>query len=1306
MTGTAVPVGRVAADPRTDWTPLTTAQEGLWFAQRLDPDNPIFWTSQAIQLAGPLDREAFCRAVDTTMAEADGLTIGFRETPAGPEQQIGAHPVPPLTVIDLRHTPDPASAANQWMTADRTRPRDLQRDPLVNQTLFILGDAQHCWYLGLHHLVTDGYATMLLLQQVAAWYRAMVQGDPPPTPLPPHATVLQADADYHASEHYQRDREWWQDDLAHLTEVRSLTSGIARSAVTAHRTARPLPTATIDAIKAAAQTADQLWPDVLIAVTAAWVARLTGSNEVVLGLPTMNRFGRSVARVPSLVMNVLPCRLIIDERTALQEVLRRTAGRLRQVRRHGRYRGEQVRRDLGRSGQDQRLHGPLVNVLPFDEPLALPGIDVTSTLHGTGPVDDLSIEFRSSMDGQGLALSIEANPALYEPDTVATFADSLLAFLDVACRAETLSAVPTVSDAAARAWLGRVNATAHPVPATTLTALIEATMQRQPDAVAIRDETETLTWRDLEHRTRALALQLQSLGAHRETIVSIELPRSIALVVGIVAILRSGAAWLPIDPSDPAPRRQAMLETAQPVLRLVATPDDLPGATLHVEEFARHTAAPLPAVALRPDDPAYVIYTSGSTGTPKGVMIEHGAIVNRLLWMQDALGVTTADVFLQKTPATFDVSVWEFILPLISGATLVVAPPDLHRDPIALARLIREAGVTIVHFVPPMLALFVEATDETPLPLRRIVTSGEALPATLRDRVHARWQLALDNLYGPTEAAIDVTWWQATADDTTPVVPLGYPVWNTRLYVLDAQQRLLPPTVEGELYLAGAQLARGYLGRDDLTSERFRPDPFGPPGARMYATGDRASWRHDGAVLYHGRSDDQVKIRGVRIELEDVAAAVRRLPGVAEAVVIRRDDHPGDPALVAYVVAGGVQLHEETMLAALRDALPTALVPSACVVLDALPLTSSGKVDRRALPAPTRTTGPSTRAPDTERERHLVALFREVLDLSTTDAVSVDSDFFRLGGHSLRAARLLVRIREALQLDPGLGAIFAHSTPARLAAHLDSLTGGTDDLVGLDPLLLLAGDPASPLAPLFLVHPAGGITWCYGALARALTGNRPVYGIQSPGLHPDDHLPDTLDALASLYVDRITAVGGTGPIHLAGWSVGGIIAQSMAVECRTRNLPVGLVALLDAYPADRWRSATDPTEATALKALLLIAGIGDETTTPLTRADVQRRLRERQHPLGHFSDTALDGVLRVVTHNNRLVRRHEHRHFDGPVRHVRAALDHQGTDIHPDAWLPYVGTLLQHDLPVTHPGIPGQAVAARLAHLLEEDLSR
>ncbi len=1292
----------VQESPVPRW-PLSEAQAGLWYAQRLDPGNPVFNTAHALWIDGPLQREAFRAAADQAVAESDALAMCMTDHGDGPRQQLHEARRPWLQVIDLSAQDDAQATAREAMRQDLDTPLDPARDALAVQRLYLLGGDRQLWYLRVHHLAIDGYGMALLASRVAELYAAAVGGNAAGPALAAWQGVQDEDAQYRDSERRQDEAAWWRGRFQPLPEAAGLDGAVA-SAQYCHHLVEPLPASWRQRLLALAEQVALPWPDVLTALTAAYAQRMSGATALVVGVPHMGRLGSASARVPAMVMNVLPLVVATPAQEPLPQFLRRLAGELLQARRRGRYRSEQLRRALGLLGGQRRLYGPLVNVQPFYRPLSLHGLATRLEVLRTGPVDELTLGFRG--DGQNqLDLEIEANPHLYSHAAAQAHGQRLLAFLEAAFDAACLDDVPLASAAEAQRYLYAVNATAHPLPDDTLSGLIEASMTRMPQATALEFEGQALSYAELDRRSAALAAQLRAAGAGPDRLVAVALPRSLALVVALVATLRAGAAYLPLDLSHPRDRLQRIIGAAAPVLALVGDAQDnvLHGLLplLGSEDWQDGTVAVAPLPAARPQDAAYVIYTSGSTGEPKGVLVEHRAIVNRLQWMRSHYGFDASDRIVQKTPASFDVSVWEFFLPLICGATLVIAAPDAHRDPRALLRLFATARITTAHFVPSMLAALLAEPGTQGLRLRRVFCSGEELTAELRDHFHATVQAELHNLYGPTEAAVDVSWWPASAQDRSRPVPIGWPVWNTRLYVLDARMRPLPPGVAGDLYLGGVQLARGYLGRDDLTAERFLDDPF-LAGERIYRTGDLARWREDGAVVFLGRSDDQVKLRGLRIELGEIEAAVAASPQVLRAGVVVREDRPGDRRIVAYVQAtAGADL--QALRAEVARRVPDYMVPAAFVALSAWPVNGNGKLDRRALPAPDYGSAGSGRAPQGASEQRLAELFAQTLGLE--GGVDADADFFSLGGDSLLAVQLLAAIQQHWRRDPGLGALFAAPTVAALAARLDAEQAGFDS--GLAPLItLLDGDRT--LAPLFLLPPAGGIGWGYRHLARALSPRRSVHALQAPALDPQVAAPASIDALAEDYLQRILAVNPQGPFHLAGWSVGGILAQAVAVRLHAAGHAVGMVAMLDAYPSDCWRNEPEPSPIAALRALLAVAGYDPAAYPALdSRQAIVAFLRAGDSALGNLPEAALQGVIRVVTDTNRLIRQHHHQRYAGALVHIRAALDHRDRpELQASLWNTYAQRLQSFEVPFLHAQLTGAEASARIAPLLDAVLAR
>ena len=1272
---------------------LTEAQAGLWFAQRLAPDNPSFNTAHAVWIDGPLDVAAFVAAADQAAGEAEAFALRFAEGADGqPLQWHDPAHVPLLSVRDVSAEADAAAAARSLMHADRMSPVDPTRDRISQQVLLELGGQRWVWYLRVHHLAADGYGMALFTDRVCALYAGRM-GEP----LPGRAGVLADDAAYRADPRRALAGQWWREHMQGAPAGVGLAGTLAASD-DALRWVQPLDAAFREQLLQASVRWLQPWPDVLAALSAEYLRRMSAADEVVLGVPYMGRLGNASARVPAMVMNVLPLRVAAGEGSV--EAFTRGLGRqLRQGRKHGRYRGEQLRRDLGLVGAQQRLHGPLVNVQPFYKALTLAGVQATLEVLCTGPVDDLTLGFRG--DGQSLLdLEIEANPALYSREDVEAHAARLLHFVSAALQADDIAAVPLATPEEAQQVLQEFNATAHALPETTLVELLQQGMDRDPHAPALVFGDAALDYATLEARSFALAAQLRAMDVGPGSVVAVALPRSLELVIALVAVLRAGAAYLPLDLAHPDERLARILASAQPVCVLAAAEDSarMAGVPMLAPEQWTALSFAAPWADPAPSDAAYVIYTSGSTGEPKGVVIEHRAIVNRLLWMREHYGIRADDRVLQKTPATFDVSVWEFFLPLLCGATLMVAGPDAHRDPTELARLIRGHGITTAHFVPSMLDAFLAAPASAGLQLRRVFTSGEALDASLRDRFHGRVQAELHNLYGPTEAAVDVSYWPASAQDRSRPVPIGFPVWNTRLYVLDARMQPVPIGVAGDLYLGGVQLARGYLGRDDLTTERFLADPF-LPGERIYRTGDVARWRRDGAVEYLGRSDHQVKLRGLRIELGEIEAALRELPGMERVEVLLRQDAPGDARLVAYVptaLADAVMLRSH-----LATRVPDYMVPSAFVGVDHWPVTANGKLDRNALPKPPQLEVAGL-APRTPLEQELALLFAQALGREAP--VAVDADFFSLGGDSLSAVHLLLAIEQRWRCDLGLGALFAQPTVAALAVRIAEPPALADHALG--PVIALAATDAAGPTPLFVLHPAGGIAWNYRTLARALQPARPVYGLQSPALDARLPLPSSIEAMANDYVQRVVALQPKGPVHLLGWSVGGILAQAMAVRLHEIGREVGELVLLDAYPSECWRAEPEPDAIAALRALLAIAGHDPDAHPELdSRERILAFLRRGGSALGSLPDVVLDGVVRAVTGTNRLIREHIHQPFDGTLVHVRAGRDHHARpQLQSALWRTHARKVQALELPFLHAELTGRDAVAKLAPWLSARL--
>ncbi|MFT4265125.1 MAG: amino acid adenylation domain-containing protein, partial [Nocardioides sp.] len=771
---------------------------------------------------------------------------------------------------------------------------------------------------------------------------------------------------------------------------------------------------------------------------------------------------------------------------------------------------------------------------------------------------------------------------------------------------------------------------------------------RHPDAVALRCEGETRTYRELEQRARRLAAGLAARGIAPGDVVGVRLARSIGLYETVHALALLGAVYLPVDPELPPERIAMMLEDASAAL-VVSDPETLVGDAV------------LRGVHDDADAPAYLLFTSGSTGRPKGVLVGARAIDNRLAWMQHHLPLAPGDVVLHKTPISFDVSVWELYWPLQVGACVEIAPPGAHRDPRALAPLLD--GVSVVHFVPSMLrALLADrvACERVRAGggVRHVVTSGEALTPDLV-RGCAEWLgAAPTNLYGPTEAAVDVTVWDTSVDDA--VVPIGRPVWNTTCFVLDPAGSPVPVGAVGELWLGGIQLAEGYAGRPDLTAERFVGTELG----RLYRTGDLAAWRPDGALRYLGRTDDQVKVRGQRIELGEIESVLASVPGVAGVVAGVVEDR-----LVAWFAARGGEapVDAEALREAAAAVLPPAWVPAHLIAVEEIPVGSSGKADRRTLARLHPPRAAEGRPPETLIEQRLAQIVGEVLGAPPgSAAVPVDADFFDLGGDSLRVLHLLAAIEEEWGVELSLGDVFAGPTVAALVRLIASGAGGGGDFAEV--LTLRPGSPG--VAPLVLLPPAGGLGWCYTGLLRHLPSELPVHAIQAPGIEDGSPEPvDSLTALAERQLATVRRVVGEGPFHVAGWSLGGMAAHAVATLARSSGQEVGAVVLLDAYPPAQWATLAEPTEEDALLGLLRLGAATVADDVPLTRDVVAAALRDSGSALAALPEKVVDGCVASVLEAARLVRTPLPGVLPGRCTLVVATAPRPETWLDPDGWL-------------------------------------
>ncbi|MFE7459127.1 amino acid adenylation domain-containing protein [Streptomyces sp. NPDC057554] len=1032
---------------------LMPGQRGLWFAQRFDPGSPILNVGEYLDIAGPLDAALFDEALRRTVQEAQTLRLRFSEDDGvlAPAVDPAVRHIP--LHLDVRGEKDPRGAALEWMRADLRAPRDPLTGPLARYALFRVADDRYHWYQGCHHLVSDGFSFPLVAGRVADLYTRLAEGaDGLGRPFEPIRVLLDADAAYRGSAAFRADREHWRSVLADRPRGVSLSGRPPRGpARDVRRDLRNLPSGAADRLRTAASALGSGLAGLVVAATALGVSRATGETDVLLGFAVPGRAPGAELYVPGVTANVVPLRVRVDPGMPVRSLVEQCAVRALEAVRHQRYRYEDLLSDAGlRPGESP--WSVSVNVMPFDYRIGFAGAPVTARNLSTGPFEDLSVAVWDVSSDRSIQFAVDADPELYDEQGHASCVSLLHEALEWVVGASPDTPVGraglldrSVGDRVLRTW----NEPVRPVPETALPPLPAVGAARAPDAPAVIAGDGQMSYGELAARVNRLARVLISHGAGPGSQVALLLPRSPQTVVAVLAVLRTGAAYMPVDPAHPDDRIARLLRDTRPVLTLTtaeftgrlsaARPE---GALLALDDpavVADTAGRPDTEVTdadrlspLLPAHPAYILHTSGSTGRPKGVVVEHRAVAAFVRHSVPAYGLTPHDRVLAAASLTFDASVLELLVSLAAGSAVVLADDDERLDTESLQRLLARHRVTVAHLAPTTL----RALRPEELPDLRLVTAGgDALAGDLVDRCAAAG-IPLHNAYGPTETTVEVTRKVCLPGQPGEAPPIGRPVPGSRAYVLDRALRLLPAGAVGELYVSGASLARGYLGRPGQTAARFVADPFGPPGARMYRTGDLARWSPEGDLLFAGRADDQVKVRGVRIEPGEVQAALARCDGVGQALVRMCEDGRGERYLAAYVVASpGAAVDPAAVRRQAAGFLPAHLVPAAVVPLESLPVTAEGKVDVRAeLPEPSFVPADGGRPPATPVEESLCAVFAEVLGLPE---VGVDDSFFALGGHSLAATRLLNRIRTVLGRELGIRAVYEAPTAAGLAKLLD-----------------------------------------------------------------------------------------------------------------------------------------------------------------------------------------------------------------------------------------------------------------------------
>ncbi|KAB8317793.1 amino acid adenylation domain-containing protein [Tolypothrix campylonemoides VB511288] len=1194
---------------KTQAAPLSFAQQRLWFLAQLETNDSAYHVTKTLQLQGDLNVAVLQQSLDAIVAHHEALRTNFLAPDGNPVQVISEPRSVELRVIELKDCPPSqrTTQIQQTLQHEAQRPFNLTSDLMLRGSLLVLSPQKHILLLVMHHIAADRWSMSILFEQMTTLYEAFLNAKPNPLPEQPiqYADFAVWQRQWLSGEVLEKQLKYWKQQLVGANPVLELPADRPRPVVQTYQGAKQsfvISESLSQALSTLSQQEGVTLYMTLLAAFQTQLYRYTGQEDILVGSPIAGRNLSELEHLIGFFVNTLVLRTDMAGNPSFRELLQR----VRNVAMSAyAYQDLPIDKLIDELQPERSLsYHPLFQVmfvLQNTPRQTFEGQGLTLTPYDWDNVTsrfDLTLSITETEQGlQGLW---EYNTDLFDACTISRMSGHFQTLLSgiIANPQQHISELPLLTAAERHQLVYEWNDTDTNYPQDKcIHELFEQLVERTPNNVVVMYEDQQLTYLELNALANQLAQYLKTLGVGPEVLVGIFVERSLEMVVGLLAILKAGGAYVPLDPSYPKERLAFMLQNSQPLVLLTqeCLITELPEHTAQVvcfdrdwQSIAQHSEENLNQTATAANL-AYVIYTSGSTGKPKGVQVTHANLCHYAQAMGRALGITAEDVYLHTASIAFSSSVRQLMVPLAAGATVKIATSEQRTDPRALFTAIKQYDVTVIDIVPSYwrncihtLAGLEPRTRQALLDnkLRLIVSASEPLMSDIPTQwtFGFKHKARLINMFGQTETCGIVATYPIPAqqDERVKIVPLGRPIANTQIYLLDSHMQPVPIGVPGELHIGGLGLARGYLNRPELTNEKFIPDPFRPKeGARVYKTGDLARFLPDGSIEFIGRSDYQVKIRGFRIELGEIEAVLSQHPSVLQTVVVAREDASGEKRLVAYVVSNeGSALSLSDLRRFLREKLPEYMVPFAFVLLEALPLTPSGKVNRSVLPAPDLAKPDSKEnfvAPRNQLEQELVQIWEEVLRVQP---IGIKDNFFDLGGHSLLAVHLFGQIETKFGKKLPLATLFQSGTVETLAKMLcpaqEKVTGDQVLLgaLGEDTSIdtwssLVAIQPNGSKPPLFFMHPMGGEILCYRPIAMYLGSDQPVYGLQPRGLDGKQPLLTRVEDMAALYIQEMQTIQPKGPYSIGGYSFGGIVALEIAQQLHRQGEKVAILAMID-----------------------------------------------------------------------------------------------------------------------------------------------